>query len=131
MSQRWKNFIDQLNHQNSAVVEKDQKAHIVFDHFDAILGSYENRLVQLDFELLSILKINLSSVARCFSEEEVWGVIRSLPPDKSTGPDRFTSLFYQIVWPVIKHDIMRAIHAFWSLDFRSFHMVNQAYMVLL
>jgi hypothetical protein len=30
------------------VVEEDQKAQIVFDHFDAILGSYESRSTQLE-----------------------------------------------------------------------------------
>jgi hypothetical protein len=126
-----KNFIDQLNHQNCDVVEEDQKAQIGFDHFDAILSSYENCSVQLDFELLNMSHINLSSVTRCFLEEEVWGVIRCLLPDKSPGLDSFAGLFYQTAWPIIKHDIMKAMHAFWSLDFRSFHLVNQAYMVLL
>jgi hypothetical protein len=34
-------------------------------------------------------------------------------------------------WPIMKFDIMEAFHAFWQLDSHSFHLVNQAYMVLL
>ncbi|MEJ2372856.1 MAG: hypothetical protein P8Y16_03525 [Sulfurimonas sp.] len=52
-------------------------------------------------------------------------------PDKTPGPDVFTGLFYQSAWPIIMFDIMQALHAFWQLDFRRFHLVNQAYMVLL
>jgi len=48
-----------------------------------------------------------------------------------TGLDGFTALFYRTAWPIIKADIMRAFHAIWSLDGRSFYLVNQAYMVLL
>jgi hypothetical protein len=67
----------------------------------------------------------------CFSEQEVWQVIRAMLPDKTPGPDVFTGLFYQSAWPIIMFDIMQALHAFWQLDFRRFHLVNQAYMVLL
>jgi hypothetical protein len=107
-----KHFIDQLHHQNCSVVEKDQKAQIVFDHFDAILGSYESCSVQLDYQLLNILQINLNSVTLCFSEDEVWGVICSLSPDKSLGPNGIIGLFYQIAWPITKQDIMTALLAF-------------------
>jgi hypothetical protein len=45
--------------------------------------------------------------------------------------DSFTGLFYKSDWSVIKVDIMNALHAFWSLDFWSFFLVNQAYITLL
>lgn len=67
----------------------------------------------------------------CFSKEEVWKTIQDLPLNKAPGPDGFTSLFYRTAWPIIKHDIMRAFHALWSLNGRSLHLVNQAYMILL
>ena len=40
-------------------------------------------------------------------------------------------MFYRTAWPIIKADILRAFQALWSLDARSFYLVNQAYMVLL
>jgi hypothetical protein len=52
-----------------------------------------------------------------------------MPAEKAPESDGFT--FYQTAWPIIKHDIMRAFHALWSLDYRSFYLVNQVYMVLL
>jgi hypothetical protein len=54
-----------------------------------------------------------------------------MPLDKASGPDGFTGLFYGTAWSIIKHDIMAAFHALWSLDGRSLHLVNQAYMILL
>ena len=67
----------------------------------------------------------------CFSEEEIWQAIVEMPTDKAPGPDGFTGLFYGTAWPVIKGDIFRAFQALWSLDGRSFFLVNHAYMVLL
>src|SRR6185503_7792321 len=67
----------------------------------------------------------------CFSEEEIWQAILDMPTDKAPGPDGFSGLFFRSAWLIIKGDIMRAFHAIWSLDGRSFYLVNQAYMVLL
>ena len=54
-----------------------------------------------------------------------------MPTDKAPGPDGFTGMFYRVAWPIIKPDILRAFHSLWSLDNRSFYLVNQSFMVLL
>jgi hypothetical protein len=41
-----------------------------------------------------------------FTYEEVWNVIRSLPPDKALGPDGFTASFLQSVWHIFRADKM-------------------------
>jgi hypothetical protein len=58
-------------------------------------------------------------------------VIRSVPSDKAPGPNGFTSLFYQSAWPIIRRDVMQALHALWSFVACSLFLINQAYMVLL
>jgi hypothetical protein len=107
------------------VVHESEKAQLVFDHFDAILGATVDRMATLDLNILNISMMQLTGLDRCFSEDEVWQIVRALPPDKAPG------LFYQSAWPIMKFDIMEAFHAFWQLDSHSFHLVNQAYMVLL
>jgi hypothetical protein len=51
--------------------------------------------------------------------------------DKAPSPNGFTNLFHQTAWSVIKEDILRAFNALWTLYFRTFYLVNQAYMILL
>jgi hypothetical protein len=137
-----KSFIDHLLHQGATVVHESEKAQLVFDHFDAILGATVDCMATLDLNILNISTMQLTGLDRCFSEDEVWQIVRALPPDKAPGLDGFTGLFYQSAWPIMKFDIMQAwpimkfnimeaFHAFWQLDSHSFHLVNQAYMVLL
>lgn len=47
------------------------------------------------------------------------------------GPDGFTGRFYKVAWGIIKHDVVRVFNALSSLDARSFHLLNDALMVLL
>jgi hypothetical protein len=61
----------------------------------------------------------------------VLNVIHVLPPDKAPGPDGFTSRFLQSAWEIINADLMVAFNAFWYLDTRSFHAINEVLMVLL
>ena len=54
-----------------------------------------------------------------------------MPCKHAPGPDGFIGLFYKVAWPIIKQDILNAMNALWSLDARSFHLLNDALMILL
>jgi hypothetical protein len=61
----------------------------------------------------------------------VWNVNKALLHDKALGPDGFSARFLQASWNAIKADIMLAFDAFWRLDTRSFHSINEALMTLI
>jgi hypothetical protein len=63
-------------------------------------------------DLLDLPSLNLSSLDVCFSEEEIWVVVRDIPTEKAPGPDGFNGLFYKKAWPIIKDDIVAAFNAF-------------------
>lgn len=106
-------------------------ADALFTFFDSILGSDFQRTSRLNLDELGVPSADLTGLKVCFSEEEVWAVIKKILNDKAPGPDGFTGLFYKIAWSVIKEDLMNALNAFWSLDTRSFNLLNDAFMVLL
>lgn len=126
-----KNNIESIRVGDDVAVHDEAMAQAFFDHYDSTLGTHSPRTSSLNFELLDIPHIDLSSTDYCFSEEEIWRTVLDMPVDKAPGPDGFTGLFYRTAWPIIKHDIMRAFQALWLLDGRSFYLVNQAYMILL
>jgi hypothetical protein len=100
------NCISKLLHHGKVVVRKEDKEQALFQHFDAIFGNFEERSHDLDFERLSIPSLVLEGLDHRFLEEEVWAVISVLTPKKASGPDGFTGLFYQTMWPIIKCDVM-------------------------
>jgi hypothetical protein len=73
----------------------------------------------------------MSSLAEQFTEEEVLRVIRALPSDKALGPDGFIARFLQLAWEIVRVGLMAALDAFWHMDTRNFHAINEALMVLL
>jgi hypothetical protein len=56
-----------------------------------------NRTHSINLEPLSGPRQDLKALGCCFTEEEVWGVIKALPPDKAPGLDGFTGRFLQVV----------------------------------
>lgn len=84
----------------------------------------------ISFHALGLPYLDLAQLDVLFTEE-VWEAISDMPSDKAPGPHGFTGMFYKRAWPIIKIDILNAFNAFWSMDFRSFNLVNEAYMILL
>jgi hypothetical protein len=37
--------------------------------------------------MLGLSQLNLQELCEQFTEDEVWNVVRTLPPDKAPGPD--------------------------------------------
>jgi hypothetical protein len=66
-----------------------------------------------------------------FSEEKIWSIVKSLPPDKASGPDGFMGRFYKVAWQVIKVDFMGAVGRMMQLDVNKLHLQNSACITLL
>jgi hypothetical protein len=77
-----------------------------------LLGAIQTREYTLDLEELRLPESSkdLQDMDAIFSEEEISGVIKELPPDHAPGPDCFVGAFYQRAWPIIKGDIMAAVY---------------------
>jgi hypothetical protein len=108
---------------------EESKAEAAFSFFEAIMGTPVARSNSISLELLHLPHLSVNHLTPCFTEQEVWNVIWSLPPDKRS--DSFTARFLQCAWHIIRHDLMMVFDAFWRSNSRSLHSVNQALMILL
>ncbi|CAL1355621.1 unnamed protein product [Linum trigynum] len=55
------------------------------------------------------------SLAKPFTEVEIWQAIKNCDGDKAPGPDAFTLAFYKSGWHVIKNDLLKALDEFYFL----------------
>jgi hypothetical protein len=115
---RRKNFIAQLKVDGVLVSDQDRKARAVDSFYGELLGFSPERAFSLDLDYLGVQSHDLSELEAPFTEEEVWGVIRSQELDKAPVPDGFSGRFYVACWHIIKHDVMEAFQALWSGDCR-------------
>ena len=81
--------------------------------------------------MLDIPNLYLAHLETPITEEDMWAVVKALPPDKWSGPDGFTDKFYKSCWGIIKCDIMRVADAFWKGDKHGFGDISRTLVVLL
>lgn len=101
------------------------------DHLQLLHGGSGDTFPAAALNSASLPQLDLTGIDACFSEDEIWSAIKELPSDRSPGPDGFTGLLYKSTWGIIKHDVINAFNALWSLDARSFNLLNDAVMILL
>jgi hypothetical protein len=104
---------------------------MIFDFFNEVLASPPAHSHRIKFKVLGLPSLDRLAMSARFPEEEVWSVIKGLPPDKVPGPDGFMTQFFQVMWPVIRHNVMSTFDALWRLDMRHWHNTDDALMVLL
>jgi hypothetical protein len=113
------------------LIAEDRKAEAAFEFFDDILGVPSSRACCNDLDCLDLPRHELNGICDRFTEEEIWTVIHSLPPDKEPGLDGFTDRFLQAAWLIIRVNLMNAFDAFWCVDMRKFHKVNDGILTLI
>jgi hypothetical protein len=126
-----RNYVRSLMVDGEVVVFEERKADAAFCYFDQILGTLSPRSNSISLDLLNLPYLDPAGMGARFTEAEVWATIKGLPPDKSPGPNGFTTRFLQVSWELIRPDIMAALDAFWRLDTRDLHATNDAFLVLL
>lgn len=89
------------------------------------------RTHHLDLTMLGLLTLDFAEQAAPFSAAEVAAAVRDTPAGRVPGPDGPNATFYKAAWAIVGLDIIRVFRALWEMDFRSFHHLNEAVMVLL
>lgn len=128
---RSKNFIPKIRHGTEIITDQDKIEDVFSKVYDNLLGMAHARGHTFDFDHLGMPVLDLSDLEEIFLEDEVWQVIKEIPPDRAPGPDGFIGLFYHKAWPVIKQDIMAALLKLFVGDCRGFGKLNKAHIVLI
>jgi hypothetical protein len=128
---RTNNFIPAIRHDGVLIADQNRKEDIFYDYYKGLLGTIQNREYTMDLQLLGLQDHDLSEMVEIFSEEEIWGVIKELPPDRAPSPDGFVGAFYKRAWPVIKGEIMAAMLKLYVGDGRTFGHLNHALITLI
>jgi hypothetical protein len=109
---RRKKFVRCIEHDGETLFAKERKAEAFHSYFDNILGYSLVRSHMIHLDLLDLPQLDASCLTSRFIEDEVWLVIRALPPDKAPGLNGFTTRFLQTTWPITRADLKRAFDAF-------------------
>ena len=123
-------YIPSFLHEGRSFSAEDEKEDLIYNYYKGILGTPFQWLHSLRLDDL-LPQLDLTGIDACFSEEEIWATVKELPPDRAPGPDGFTGSFYKATWGIIKLDVVNTFNALWALDGRSFHLLNDALMILL
>ena len=126
-----KSFIAMLQSNERMLTGHEEKAAEILEFYTNLIGTDDMRERTVDLDALDMPSFDLEALDNPILEEEVWNTIKSLPSDKAPGPDGFTGRFYKVCWPIIKGDLMAAIHSVWGKNFRNLWMLNSAYITLL
>jgi hypothetical protein len=122
---RVKNHIASVKVGEELVTDQERKVEAFTEAFFQLLGRVQPREHTIELGELDI------PTAELFTEEEIWGVVKELHPDRAPGPDGFTGAFYQRAWPVIKGDIIAGLLKLSVRDGRGFARLNRALITLI
>lgn len=126
-----KKFIHSLKTNDHVATEHDDKANIIHDHFNKIMGSTESRRCTINWNELQLPTVEAEGLDAPFTEAEVWAAVLASPAEKAPGPDGFNGQFFRPCWDLIKDEVMAIFHQFHSLSGANFALINSAFVALL
>jgi mannosylglycoprotein endo-beta-mannosidase len=111
----------------------DGKASILWKAFKDIMGNSDNPQMLFNLEEIydqSRNEEDMQSLEIPFTEKEIEDVVKSLPNEKSPGPDGFNNEFIKCCWPIIGADIKELINDFYEEKI-SLESINSSFITLI
>ena len=99
---------------NDPVSDHTQMAGILWSSFKNRMGHAQG--INMGFDLPQLIQPveGLEVLSAPFSQEEISKVLAELPTDRAPGPDGFNGMFINKCWPIIEHDFLHLIQAFYD-----------------
>jgi hypothetical protein len=119
-----KNYMHTKQVNNDLAVTQAQKQQAVYEHYLKHTRTYAPRQCSLNFSSLKWEPKYLNHLKTTFTEQEIKNVIFSAPKEKAPRPDGFIGLFFSSCWELIKHDLIRAIHHFYTMNQQDLYWLN-------
>jgi mannosylglycoprotein endo-beta-mannosidase len=124
----------QLEQDEGTIVGQENLKQYISEYYKGLFGdpqpstvsmveSFNHDIPQLSHEENDIL-------VKEFSEKEVFDAIMQMEKNKAPGPDGFPAEFYQMLWGVVKDDLMLMFSAFHDGNLPLFHL-NYGTIILL
>jgi hypothetical protein len=126
-----RNTIASLTDENGIIhSEHNHKSNLLWDAFKSRLGSSD--FLGIDFDLTDLLTRNedLQWLDSPFTKQEIDNIIKSLPSDKSPGPDGFNTNFITKCWHIIAQDFYDLCEKFYQEEV-CLRSINGSFIVLI
>ena len=119
------NSILQLQNEHGVwVQDHESKAGLLWTSFKNRLGVTTNLVMLFNLDSFIDPVHYLDDVIAPFQHDEIYRIVRLMPPDKAPGPDGFNGLFLKKCWPFIRNDFYSLCSEFYSgaADLESINM---------
>jgi glutamyl-tRNA reductase len=113
---REKNQISKIRNSKGEITTNTMEIQkIIRDYFESLFSNTFENLKQMDrlLETYNQPKLNQEDVNhmnRSITQKEIESAIKSLPKEKSPGPDRFTAEFYQTFKEELRPSLLKWFH---------------------
>jgi hypothetical protein len=126
---RRKNFIQRLREGPRWLFNHSDKQHLIQDHFEKAMSTPPPRNCDFSWGDLALPSVDLSSMDRPFTQDEVWQAICLMPQGKAPGPDGFTGHFFKSCWPLIRADVMATVDSLYNYRSQDLNILNKAILI--
>lgn len=113
---RTKARIHSIEEGDQTLSEDGEIRNSAVNFFQSLLTSDIDVLQEPDLEILESLPndFNMEELEKWPSEQEVRDVVFSINPESASGPDGYSSLFYQTCWQIVGSDVLEAVIDFFQ-----------------
>ncbi|GER55466.1 RNA-directed DNA polymerase [Striga asiatica] len=121
---RAKSYIYSIEADGSSLTQESQIRESAVAHFQTLFTSDRWSLIALTVSLFPTIPPSVDLVDLCElpSREEVRDAVFGIDPNSVSGPDGFSSLFYQVCWDIVEPDVEEAV-----LDFFTGHWMPDSF----
>jgi len=92
-ARRKKSFVSALHSDEGVATTQRDKMRVATEFFTKAVGTNSARSRRLNWAALGYSPFNLEDLDMPFTEQELFGTIKSVPSEKGPGPDGFIGIF--------------------------------------